>query len=180
MRDSSAPENKNQDNCAKKEATASAAPAPTAMKNAAKKAFGTAMAGASLTTGIGMFMLSDNYYYRHGSEIAGKLINMTSLFTSHMTVWSAAIALGTLGWYAGKHFDSETSRLKPRGMAAALGVTLIAASFAWPVGEKIFNAVHDGLTGVFNKPAVERSLSPQPTPEELAVSSGKVPTFMAP
>lgn len=130
------------------------------VKQAFKKVVGSALAGATLTTGIGMFVVANNYYDRQGAEITRKLIDMTSLFTSHMSVWTTAITLGAIGWYAGKYFDDPDKKFKARGMAAALGISLIAASFAWPVGDKIYDAVHDSLTTRFNKPQQASYLQP--------------------
>jgi hypothetical protein len=121
------------------------------------------MAGAFLTTGIGMYSTTSFFDYNRES-VGMKLINLTSMFTSHMSVWTTAIALGAIGYYAGKYFDEPGAKKKWRGLSTALGVALISASFAFPVGEKIYNGVHDGLTKAFGtgKQVTEEPFRPAP------------------
>jgi len=120
------------------------------LKNTFRNVAGIAICGSLLTTGIGMFATGS---FGIDQGITEQTIQMTSIFTSSMAMWSLAMAGGALGYKLGEKFENpENTGAKWRARSAAVGLTLIAASFLMPVGQSIYENVHDGLTAVFNSP----------------------------
>lgn len=157
-------------------ATPAAAKEPSSFRKTFKNVAGVAMAGTLLSTGIYSFFDS-NGLWGHQASLSNQLINTASIVTAHLAVWGIATMCGGLGWQAGKYFDNDDSKIKPRALAAGVGLALIAASFSFSLGGKIYDGVHDGLAKTFNveapavptypTPSDEPPAKPEPAPTKL-------------
>jgi len=141
---------------APKSAPATPPPAvPTATKGRLSKAFksvvGATLAGSLLTTGVSVYV-SSNWFGNPNISLKEQLIDTSALFAGNLSVWSAAMVLGAIGWQLGKYFDDQSAHFRPRAIAAGTGVALIAAAFSFPHGGKIHDSVHNNLTRIFNAP----------------------------
>ena len=123
-----------------------------------KNVAGIALSGSIATTGVMLFASSG---FGYDQSVLSQTIDTASLFISSMFVWSAAMTAGAGGYKLGNSFEpKENTGRKWRSLSTALGMTLIAATFLVPLGERLHDSVHDGLTNTFNKPAPQAQVAP--------------------